>query len=77
MEIEDNRLYDVATVADITSTPATTIRRWTQSGEILAIKTGRAWKVRGDELKRLLSEGTRPPRDEQQTNEGEGKGATA
>ena len=64
MEIEDNRLYDVATVADITATPASTVRRWTQSGEILAVKTGRAWKVRGDELKRLLSEGTRKPKQE-------------
>ena len=71
MEIEDNRLYDVATVADITATPASTVRRWTQSGEILAVKTGRAWKVRGDELKRLLNEGTRKPKQEPGANAGQ------
>ena len=62
--IDVDKLYDLNAVADITSSPVPTVRKWAQTGEILAVKTGRAWKVRGDELQRMLNEGTRKPQKE-------------
>lgn len=50
----NRRLLSTEQVADALAVTPKTVRRWITSGELPAVKLHRQWRIRADELERLL-----------------------
>jgi excisionase family DNA binding protein len=50
----NRRLLSTEQVADALAVKPKTVRRWIASGELPAVKLHRQWRVRAEELERLL-----------------------
>lgn len=59
MELEKNRLYSLADVAEMTGLKLSNLRIWANNGEIQAQKVGRAWYLSSKQIKTLLGESER------------------
>lgn len=64
IDVDVARLYSVSEVAQVVGMPQTSVRTWLDSGQLHGVKMGKVWRVHGDELQRLLREGTRPESEE-------------
>lgn len=52
------RLLSTDEVAEVLAVKPKTVRRWIADGELPAVKLHRQWRVRVDELERLIDEAT-------------------
>ncbi|WP_319642653.1 helix-turn-helix domain-containing protein [Methanovulcanius yangii] len=50
-------IYTVDEIAEILSITPMTVRRYINEGKIKAIKIARSWRIRRDELERIMEEG--------------------
>jgi excisionase family DNA binding protein len=50
----NRRLLSTEQVADALAVQPKTVRRWIASGELPAVKLHRQWRIRAEELERLL-----------------------
>jgi len=50
----NRRLLSTEQVADTLAVRPKTVRRWIHTGELPAVKLHRQWRIRADELERLL-----------------------
>lgn len=56
MMLEENRLYSLSEVAEITGLKLSNLRIWACNGGIQAQKVGRAWYLSKNQIKALLGE---------------------
>lgn len=52
--IDENRLYSLAEVADITGLKLSNLRIWANNGGLVAKKMGRAWYLTGRQVNAIL-----------------------
>lgn len=50
------KLYTTAEVANIVKVTEWTVREWCKAGTIPAIKPGRSWRIKEQDLKEFLNE---------------------
>lgn len=51
----EERIYLVAEVADKLHVNAKTVRTWIQRGDLVAIRIGREWRIREQDLQAFIS----------------------
>ena len=54
---KDNKMYNIDQVADMLRLCRITVFRYIKSGKIKAIKIGREWRIKQDEIDRIMREG--------------------
>ena len=64
-EIQENRLYTLPEVAEITGLPSRNLRDWAVSGQIRARKYGREWRMNGADVLHFIKHGTEVPTKEE------------
>lgn len=56
--IDENRMYTLREVAEITGAKQSNLTYWARRGQIQAKKAGRAWVISGKGVKHFIEHGT-------------------
>lgn len=58
--LDENKLYKLQEVAELTGESARNLRDWAWMGRIEAQKVGRSWRMNAEQIRQFIDGGTRP-----------------
>ncbi len=67
MEIENDKLYKLSEIAELTGIPHSTLRLYARAGDVKTTRIGKLWRVRGGDILEML--GRRAEQKEQKEDD--------